>query len=199
MNDSGKGKRPVFVSTATRLVLFFDCRGSRVFFVRVICKILKNSTIFPKIIHSSARARIHIRFHASGFFSFQKNFTHSFTILQAISRIYRRIFSCSKFNEFRGSESSLIFFFFLRFLISKPYNFYTWHTPNMAGRQSLHLIKYSNRFFFVLSRVLTRSHLVEQHFFFLFSLSFRRDSVVVVFYKNRRTVVREFCTSLSFS
>lgn len=24
--------------------------------------------------------------------------------------------------------------------IPKPYNFYTWHTPNMAGRQSLYLI-----------------------------------------------------------
>lgn len=31
-----------------------------------------------------------------------------------------------------------------RSLIPKPYNFYTWHTPNMAGRQSLYLITYSD-------------------------------------------------------
>ena len=37
-------------------------------------------------------------------------------------------------------------FFFPRSLMSKPYNFYTWHTPNTAGRQLLHLIKYSNQF-----------------------------------------------------
>lgn len=94
------------------------------------------------------------------------------------------MFFSSKFNEFRNECRRFISsFFFSRSLMSKPYNFYTWHTPNMAGRQLLHLIKYSNQFGLPF-RVQTRVRSSRTTFF-----SFR--SVEIISSSSRSTNGRE--------
>lgn len=80
--------------------------------------------------------------------------------------------------------------FLSRSLISKPYNFYTWHTPNMAGRQLLHLIKYSNRYCSPF-RAQTRSSEPNNLLFF----SIRKDNFVVFPFDERS--LSEFCTRSS--
>ena len=49
----------------------------------------------------------------------------------------------SRYTEIDDKRVRVAIKFFSSLILSlypKPYNFYTWHTPNMAGRQLLHLI-----------------------------------------------------------
>lgn len=61
----------------------------------------------------------------------------------------------------------------LSFVSPKPYNFYTWHTPNMAGRQ--YLITRTFNLFPFLSQKYRSSH--YYYLFFFFSVNIIRNFV----------------------
>lgn len=114
--------------------------------VRAICKILKNSTIFPeKSIHSTTMHSPHPHSKHPLIAPLSRTTDANESLSFSPSLSCARLSACSPVpNSMNFAVVSPLSFSFS--LISKPYNFYTWHTPNMAGRQSLHLIKYSNRF-----------------------------------------------------
>lgn len=111
---------------------------------RDVCKILKNSTISRK---KNTYTSFSLKSHSP--LPFALAFTRVHALTHTLTRAHSRIFRLAISHQMQTlvvaelteiSTRSVVSSHSFSSLIPKPYNFYTWHTPNMAGRQSLYLI-----------------------------------------------------------